>query len=322
MSARPHILVLGATGSIGQAVLAAIATHPGLVAIAGLHRPSDAASALMSVRQTRVADAMDPLQLTRALHGVTHVISAVGGPPATLRAATTNLCAAARAYPGTRLIHISSMAVYGTATGLVAEDAPLVAHSAYAAAKIACEAEVMRHASAGHQAVILRPGIVYGPSSTQWTARIGRLLAQRRLGDLGAAGDGWCNLIHETDIANAAIAACLTADADGLVFNIATPTPPTWNDYLVAFARAVGATPVRRITGRRLAIESRLAAPMLHAARRLARTAGLSRVPDPIPASLLRLFAQRIQLNPALADRVLRFARTPDAAGIAALAPA
>jgi nucleoside-diphosphate-sugar epimerase len=314
--------VLGASGSVGRAVLAAIAADPRLVAIAGLHRPSIAPPVGLSVRQTRVADATDRAQLTRALRGVTHVINAVGGSPATLRAATTNLCAAARAHPGTRLIHISSMAVYGAATGLVAEDAPLMAQSAYAAAKIACESEVMHHAVAGHQAVILRPGIVYGPGSTQWTARIARLLAQRRLGDLGPAGDGWCNLIHEHDIASAVIAACLTSEATGLAFNIATHTPPTWNDYLVAFARAVGATPVHRISGRRLAIESRLAAPLLHAARRVATRAGLPPGPDPIPLSLLRLFAQRIRLNPARADRLLRFARTPDAAGIAALAAA
>ncbi len=312
--------MLGASGSIGRAVLAAIAADPRLVAIAGLRRPSAARPAGVAVRQTRIADALDHAQLTRALRGVTHVINAVGGPPATLRAATANLCAAARAHPGTRLVHISSMAVYGAATGLVAEDAPLMALSAYAAAKIASEAEVMNHASAGHPAVILRPGIVYGPGSTQWTVRIGRLLAQRRLGDLGPAGDGWCNLIHERDVAAAAIAACLVSEARGLAFNIATLTPPTWNDYLVAFARAVGATPVHRISPRRLALESRLAAPVLHAAHRLAAHTGLPRVPDPIPRSLLRLFAQRIRLNPARADHLLRFARTPDAAGIAALA--
>ncbi len=39
-------------------------------------------------------------------------------------------------------------------------------------------------------AVRLRPGIVYGPHSEWWSLKIGYLLVQGRLGDLGPKGEG------------------------------------------------------------------------------------------------------------------------------------
>ena len=315
MKEAAHILVLGASGSIGRAVMTAIAATPGLDAVAGLHRRAETSGASRSVR----ADATDAAQLSRALDGATHVINAAGGAPATLRATVTALCKAARTRPDLRLVHISSMAVYGAATGLVAEAAPLFAETAYAAAKIAGEAEVMTRTASGLPAVILRPGIVYGPGSAQWTGRFARLLHQRRLGDLGAAGDGFCNLIHERDVAAACIAACLTPEADGLAFNLASAAPPTWNEYLASFARALRATPVKRITARQLRVETGVLAPILAGLRAAAPRSLRRRIPDPITPSLLRAFAQRIRLDPARADTILRFPRTQDAVGIAEL---
>jgi nucleoside-diphosphate-sugar epimerase len=266
-------------------------------------------------------DAADPLQTRRAMEGMDFVINAVGGAPARLRAVTASVCRATAA-TGARMVHISSMAVYGGATGLVAETAPLFAETAYAAAKISCEAEMAGFVARGMEGVILRPGVVYGPGSVQWTQRIGRLLRAGRLGDLGAAGEGFCNLLHERDLAAAAIAACLRPEAAGGIFNLASPAPPTWNDYFVALARALGATPVRRIGKRRLAFEAGVLAPALALGGRLAARLGADAVPDPISPRLLQLFGQRIRLDPSRADAVLGFARTQDAAGIAGLAAA
>jgi nucleoside-diphosphate-sugar epimerase len=298
LTGRPRILVLGANGSVGRALMANLATEPSVTTIAGLRR----APALPS---TRVADATSVLELVAAFDGMTHVINATGGPPANLLSTTTAICAAARATPGLRLVHLSSMAVYGAIEGTVAETAPLTAHSPYAAAKIAAEHEITAQAKLGLRAVILRPGIIHGPNSTQWTARLTRLLHARRVGDLGPAGDGFCNLIHERDLAAACLAACRHPKAPGQTYNIGAAHPPTWNEYLIALARAAGATPVQRIPQRQLTAEARLFAPILAAARRTL----WRRAPDPIPPSLLRLFAQRIRLDVTCAQTILSAAK-------------
>ena len=310
------MLVLGAGGYVGRVVAARIATEPGLRPLAGLHRPSATATGI----ETRVIEATDTQAVAAALQGCAAVVNAVGGKPATMLAATRALCRAASGAGGVRLVHVSSMAVYGgDASGLVAEDAPFAAApSAYEAAKIACEAEIRAYARR-HPAVILRPGLVFGAGSAQWATRIARLLRARRLGDLGPAGDGFCNLTHQADLGEAVVASMLSPDAPGRAFNIATAGPPTWNEFLIAFARAVGAVPVRRLTARRLWLETRALAPLLQTARLLGARAGLpaGRVPDPIPRSLSRLFSQRMRLDPALTDRLLHITRTSDAAGIA-----
>ena len=114
----------------------------------------------------------------------------------------------------------------------------------------------------------------------------------------------------------AAVLACL--DAPGGTFNLGTRAPPRWNEVFAALALDIGAVPLRRIGARRLRLERLVLAPPLEIARRAATRAGVrpGRLAEPIPASLLALFARQIRLDPARADG-LGFARGDDAAGLA-----
>ena len=155
--------------------------------------------------------------------------------------------------------------------------------------------------------MVFRPGCVFGPRSTQWSIRFARLLLARRLGDLGAAGDGGCNLVHVSDVAAAAVRALERPETDGLVFNLSTPDPPTWNEYLIEYAKALRAVPVQRIGGRRLRVETKLLAPPLKIAEILGGKLGVDprRLPPPIPGSLLRLMGQDIRLDVRRAQTAL-----------------
>jgi nucleoside-diphosphate-sugar epimerase len=203
---------------------------------------------------------------------------------------------------------LSSMAVYGPAEGSIRESAPLAGTDPYARAKIATEQCAAGYAAA----VILRPGIVYGPGGPQWTRRIARWLFARRLGDLGAAGDGCCNLLYIDDLVKAITQSLRLADVEGRAFNLAMAQPPTWNDYFIRFARALGAVPVARIGRRRLQLETKLLAPPLKIAEILCARAGLraSRLPEPIPPSLLRLCRQEIRLDVGAAEESLQMSWT------------
>jgi nucleoside-diphosphate-sugar epimerase len=202
------------------------------------------------------------------------------------------------------------VAAYGSVEGIVDESAPLLGDlGPYSAAKARADAIVI----ACGRAVLLRPGIVYGPGSVQWSDRIRRLLVSRRLGDLGAAGDGCCNLVFIDDMTAAVLSALRAPAIEGQAFNLSLPSPPTWNEYFIRFAKELGAVPVRRITRRRLAIETKLLAPPLKILEILAARGGLdaTRVPPAIPPSLLRLFRQELYLQSTKAQSILGMNWTP-----------
>jgi len=298
-----RVLVLGADGFIGSHLVGSLAA-------------SDWASPIACGRRTRAARAADPIArlqfdatdesaLNHALQSADAVVNCIAGSAQTIaNGARALMAAAARQSRPPRVVHLSSMAVYGTVTGVVAESAPLRGEDAYAQAKIAAEADCGHYS----QAVLLRPGIVYGPRSRQWTERVARWLLAHRLGDLGAAGDGCCNLVYVEDVV-VAITQCLRLPGvAGQVFNLAMAQPPTWNEYFVGFARALGAVPVARIGRRRLKIETTLLAPPLKIAEILCRKAGITalRLPEAIPPSLLRLCQQDIRLDVARAEQLLQ----------------
>jgi 2-alkyl-3-oxoalkanoate reductase len=316
VSPRLRVLVLGAGGFIGRRVVAALAVEPWATPVAAVHRAPPAHGDAEIVQ----LDAADRTALQWVLRDIDAVVNCIAGSARTIVAtARTLFDEAAQAPSRPRVVHLSTMAVYGPAVGLVDEDGALHGDDgAYAAAKVEAE----RCAAGWKDVVTLRPGCVYGPGSAQWSERIARLLRAGRVGDLGAAGDGACNLVHVDDVVAAVLAALRRPRLSGHAFNLGSPQPPTWNEYFLAFARALGAVPVRRIPARRLALETRLWAPPLRLAEIAARLARLGGdpIPPPIPPSLLRLWGRDLRLNVRKAEDMLGMAWTPLDAGLRATA--
>jgi nucleoside-diphosphate-sugar epimerase len=312
-----RVLVLGAGGFVGSRVVATLATAGRFVPVAAMRRPSSfRGSAGIEVRS---CDGTDLASVRRALDGVDYVVNCVLGSGPAMVATTRHLCQAAQESSVRRLVHLSSIAVHGKAEGFIDASAEFgSALGSYAKAKVASERLVAAAAVAGLETVILRPGLVYGPGGDQWTRRIGDLLRRGRIGDLGEAGDGKCNLIEIGEVASGVAAALTAPAAAGHVYFLADPNPMTWNTYVKVFGRAIGALPIRRITPLALTLETKLAAPPLKilqiAGRRLGAWAEL--VPDPFPPSLLRLCGQDVWFDGRSADRDLGFERLATAVGI------
>jgi 2-alkyl-3-oxoalkanoate reductase len=302
-----RVLVLGASGFIGWHLSVALARTDWALPVLASRRKFTCPTPPRS--ESVIFDATDEVALSNAMAQAAAVVNCIAGRAESMVAsARALLAAAARADNPPRIVHFSSMAVYGSVPGEVDETIPLLPdRGAYGAAKIRIE-----ELCSGQPNVLrLRPGIVYGPRSTQWSERIARWLLSRRIGDLGAAGDGYCNLVYIDDVVAAVLRALRSPQ--GGVYNLAAPDPPTWNDYFVAYGRALGAVPAKRISGRRLLVESKLLAPVLKTAEltaRAARLRGLA-LPPPMPASLLGLFRQRIRLNSAKAAEQLGLRWTP-----------
>jgi nucleoside-diphosphate-sugar epimerase len=287
-----RVLVLGAGGFLGQRVVAALAGASQSTPIAAMRRLRPIANA-----DSILLDATDPAALRSALDGVDSVVNCVAGSADAIRRGALALAEVAE---GRRIVHLSSITVYGTATGVVAEDGALLGDlGSYGAAKV--DAEIVLKPL---NTVMLRPGCIHGPGSPVWTTAIARLLAAGRLGDLGAGGTGISNLVDVEDVVRAVLAA-LDLPGPG-VFNLALPDSPSWNGYFAQFSAALG-LPLRRIPGWRLWAEQWLAAPPL----KLAAMAGVTNAPPLLSPSQLRLWRQDIRMDVRRAETGLGLTWTP-----------
>jgi nucleoside-diphosphate-sugar epimerase len=303
---RKPVLVLGASGFIGSRLVEALAGGSAYRPIAASRHPKP---------DGVVLDATDPAAIAEALRGVAHVVNCIAGSNETIIRSTQALCDAARAQPPGRIVHLSSMAAYGSATGpVVAYQKPTEPVSGYGQAKIASERIIRKYVRDGGDAIILRPTCVFGPGSTQWTTRLARLLEARRIGDLGPAGDGCCNLSFIDDLVTAITRALEAPGIVGQTFNVSSSAELTWNEFLVRFAKALGATPVKRIAPRMLKLETRLLAPALKIAGKFIH----SPATEAITPSLAALWAQDIRIDSTAAVAALGMPQTSPDAMIAA----
>lgn len=315
------ILVLGGSGHIGQQLLDALRSTP-WAEPAGASRsgrqpghPGDGNADWVRV------DTTDVSALTAALQGFDAVVNCVAGDARSISEGARILVQAARAAYCRRIVHLSTMAVYGPVEGIIHENTPLDASLGwYGQAKCQAETRIGDFVRQGGEAVVLRPGCVFGPGSALWVARVARWLQAGRLGDLGVAGDGWSNLVDVADVCQAIVVSLRLPLKPGElpIFNLAAPDSPRWNDYFVDLALALNATPVRRIGQRQLRLDAWLAGPALKTAQRAVKYLRMksATVPDPMPPGLLRLWAQHIHLDASSATQKLGLAWTPYAMGL------
>jgi nucleoside-diphosphate-sugar epimerase len=305
------VLVLGGSGYIGSRLCAMLHASGWADVVRASSRKREGAGIQVDTR--------DPAGMREALRGVEAVVNCVAGDALSIATGAQVLADAALAAGCMRIVHLSSMSVYGAQEGELGEGSrtdPSLGW--YGRAKCEAEREIQRFAEAGGMAVVLRPGCVWGPGSSLWVERIGRWLQAGRLGDLGAAGDGWSNLVHVDDVCRAAIAGLrLPVAARGvLTFNLAGADSPRWNEFFVDLALAIGATPVRRIHKLQLVLDAWLAGPPLQVARIGFGRAGLpvAGLPAPLTPGLLGLWQRHLRLDCRAAERQLQIGWTPYAA--------
>lgn len=299
---KRKVIVLGAGGFVGRHIVDHLTKSSWASPVAVYRKPPKHVS--HQQLPSTIIDATDHEQLRKAAEGSDFIVNCVTGKRPTI---TDNAIALARLKelrPDIKVVHLSSMAVYGPAEGELTETSPLLARSDDYSKDKAFSDQLMQDC----EAIVMRPGIIYGTGSRLWTNRVATLLSSRRLGDLGAAGDGFCNLVYVNDVAFAIEQALLIDTARSRkVFNLAAPNPPTWNEYFSAYARSMGYVPVKRISARKLWVETKIYAVPLKAAELITDKLGPSsfNLPEPIAPSQLELFKQRIRLNSDTATNAL-----------------
>jgi nucleoside-diphosphate-sugar epimerase len=296
------VLVTGAAGFLGAWIVESFQLA-GLPVRAGVRQWNSAVR--LARRDTEIVpcDVMSPNQLRAALEGCDAVVHCATGPRAVIVNGTQNVLAAAQEMKLRRTVHLSSVAVYGNATGAVDEQhARRGQGNSYASNKIDAEHICEQFIAGGAPVVILRPSIIYGPFSYAWTVSFANRLWSGQWGTFGRAGEGKCNLVYVTDVVQAIFRALQSENAVGETFNVNGPEIITWNDYFVRFNKALGRQPLRALKTWPIAVKSRLLSPV-RAVGRLALTRFNSTLmklhtKSPLAAKYMKVTESSLKLTP------------------------
>jgi nucleoside-diphosphate-sugar epimerase len=275
---RETVLVTGAGGFIGGRVVEVLHASGQVQVRAGVRRWSTAARIGRLPVDIVACDLLDAAQVDAAMRGVGAVVHcAVGGHAATVQG-TRNVLDAALRHGVRRVVHLSTIDVYGGADGVVTEDSALVATGApYGDSKIEAEQACMEFGRQGGSVVILRPTIVYGPFSESWTVEFARRMTGGRWLLPEADCGGRCNLVYVDDLVQAVLLGLDAEGVDGQAFNINGPDDVTWHEYFHAMNQSLGLPPLHAAARG----ASRAGATLLMPVRKAAKFA-LRHFQDPI----------------------------------------
>ena len=155
---------------------------------------------------------------------------------------TDNVLAAARRHGARRVVHTSTVAVYGTlTTPELDETAPRQRMGdLYGDSKLDAEALAFQYwRTHGVPVSVVQPTIVYGPFGPTFTVTP---LQQLRTGKiiLINGGAGRCNAVYVDDVVSAMLLAAVRPEAIGEAFLISGPSPVTWAEFFGAYEQMLG----------------------------------------------------------------------------------
>lgn len=243
------VLVTGATGFLGGALTTRLSNEG--VKVRALARNLDKAKRIEKLPTVEIAhgDLTNFQQVQDAMTGcevVFHVAASTGGPIDIQRQMNTigtrNVATAAAASGVMRLVHVSTVAVYGyRQTGTVFEDTAVdPGEDPYNITKAEAEGELRTIAEAQRMPyAIIRPAQIYGPRSGMWTGTLFKLARRRPTPWLGDGG-GSVFPIYVDDVVDLMMLLAVHPDAIGQAFNCAPDPSPTWREFLGAYSRLAG----------------------------------------------------------------------------------
>ena len=239
---RAEILLTGASGFVGGHLadrLVAAGVRPRIL----VRDPERLRPSLRDACELVHGDLGDSAALAAAVTGVTHVYHcaanvATWDSDARYRAANVDgvarlLAALAHNNPELqRLVHLSTVDVYGYPRKPCDEDCPLTgAGFGYGASKLAGEL-LLREVAAAHGIpyTVLRPGNVIGPRG-QFVSRIGRELIDGLMLTVNG-GRAHAGLIDVGNLVDAMLWAGQSPAAANRVFNVRDPHDASWADFI------------------------------------------------------------------------------------------
>jgi 2-alkyl-3-oxoalkanoate reductase len=190
----------------------------------------------------RVADALDVSALKAAFRGCDVVVHAVYTDPGSAGRAMEATYAASEAAGVRRIVYLSTASVHGQAPPASTDERSplrLWQEFAYNNAKVRAERALRRARTRGAvEIVMLRPGIVFGPTSRWITEFVDALLSGRAA--LIDGGRGVCNSIYVDNLVHAIELAARQPGVDNEAFLVGDAERVTWADFYGPITSALG----------------------------------------------------------------------------------
>jgi nucleoside-diphosphate-sugar epimerase len=256
-NAYPLCLITGARGLLGSHIAEQLRAVG--VPVRALVRPGKDTTFLRSLGVELVeGDLANPNDVLRATQGVATVYHCAArvsdwGPWSVFQeeavTSTRNLVAACQAENVDRLLHVSSISVYGHPRlgpgDSITEDTPLGHRfwlwDYYPRAKLLAE-QIAREFP---RTTIIRPSWIYGPRDRVTMPRLVPALLQQRVPVIGR-GDNLLNIIFAGDVAAGAILAANYAGATGAAYNLCSAGEVRQRDLLDVLTDALALPRIRK----------------------------------------------------------------------------
>lgn len=243
------VLVTGGTGSIGGHLVERLVVDYN-AEVRVLVRNFATASRIARLPVQMVpGDITDFIAVKKAMEGCDIAFHLAYGKERTERLSrratikgTENVLKAALEYRPGRVVHVSTISVYGqTADGNLDESAPCkYSGESYADSKLKAEKLTFRYFRRyGVPVSIIQPTIVYGPFIGSWTIRVINQLKNERV-ILPDEGKGLCNAVYVDDVVEAMLLAATRDEAVGEAFLISGEERVTWREFYAAYEQMLG----------------------------------------------------------------------------------
>jgi nucleoside-diphosphate-sugar epimerase len=223
-----RVAVIGASGFVGVAVVEDLRRR-GVDTVPVIHSPGNAWRLIRLGIPLRQADLLIPGQAQAAIAECTHVINCLRGSDQIMIEGMENLLRACGEQRIEKLVHLSSVAVYGDPPPpeAVSESAPtLPAQGSYGSIKLAQDLMVAKAAAKGLPAVVLCPPNIIGPYS-DYLLQLLQTLNRRQFALLDD-GHAVCNTVDVANLAHAAVTALDSKVTDGSRYFVTDDEDVTW----------------------------------------------------------------------------------------------
>lgn len=243
------VLVTGATGFIGGRLVEKLMLETGAhvrVLLRNFARAPRIARFPVEMIAGSLTDSAALRNAARGCDLIVHCAFGGSGTTEEKRAATIEgtraVAAAARDAGVRRVVHLSTISVYGLPgdRDLDERTPRQPCGDAYSDAKLAAEQLMFAyHEKYALPVVVLQPTIVYGPYSWPWTMMPLAFLKHERV-VLVEGGSGYCNAVYVDDVVDAILLAAIRDEAVGQAFLISGDAPVTWQQFYGAYEQMLG----------------------------------------------------------------------------------